>query len=189
MANTVLSTIFVVQFIIVLIFFWIFFCQRIKNEEATINYTLSKKSKIFYVLYFIIFFGLFVAFYSSIAVHQFNDKIIIPPYKLSLPLFILFLICVALVFGYLGWLYVKILCEGKNTLWRSSIWMGFTCYFVLVLVVSLILEALGEYTAYSTKILIFYVGMNTYVLYMQYMFTVPTDGVDKAVQLYKTVES
>ena len=187
MASTLLSTIFVVQFVIVLIFFWIYCCHRIRHSEGTTHYSLPKRTKILYILYFIIFFSLFAAFYSSIAVHQFKDKIIIPPYKLSLPLFVLFFICLAVVFVHLLWAYIKILSEGKNSLWRSSVWMGFTLYFVLVLIVSLILEAVGEYTAYSTKILIFYVGMNTYVLYMQYMFTV--SNKENEIKLYKAVES
>ena len=36
---------------------------------------------------------------------------------------------------------------------------------------SLIAESVGAYNSISTKIIIFYVAMNLYVVYMQYMWT------------------
>ena len=49
--------------------------------------------------------------------------------------------------------------------------MGFTCYFIIVLFSSLIIESIGLYGMWETKILIFLFAMNLYTLYMQYMFT------------------
>ena len=88
--------------------------------------------------------------------HQIQDKIILPPYVVSLPLFIVFSIFAFIVFGYLIWLYCKILGQGQYMLWRTSIWLGFSCYFILALMGSLIAESVGAYNSISTKIIIFY---------------------------------
>lgn len=107
-----------------------------------------------------------------------------PPYTISPPLFALTLICISITAIYLILLYIKILCEGKNTLWRSSVWMGFTCYFIVVLFVSLYIESVGLYGLWSTKIIIFLMAMNLYVVYMQDMFSPFTEETQTKVNFH-----
>ena len=53
---------------------------------------------------------------------------------------------------------------------------------------SLVAESVGAYNSISTKIIIFYVAMNLYVVYMQYMFTSAEEELSLAKNVYQNVQ-
>lgn len=76
------------------------------------------------------------------------------------------------------YLYAKILCGERTLLWRSSLWMSFNCYFMVMILITLLLDSLGLYHSWSARVVLFQNAMNLYTIYMQYMFSSPPPSVE-----------
>jgi hypothetical protein len=67
--------------------------------------------------------------------------------------------------------------EGRT--WRSSLFMAFSSAFIFGIFIIIVSNSLVLFSYSGSSILIVYGLVNIYVYYIQYMFTITRDEVDK----------
>ena len=56
--------------------------------------------------------------------------------------------------------------------------MSFNCYFMVMILITLLLDSLGLYHSWSARVVLFQNAMNLYTIYMQYMFSSPPPSTE-----------
>lgn len=136
---SVLSVIFLTQFIAYLFFFWILGAERILREEGSpISKILTFPKKVLYSAYFISYLVVLTWYYSGIAISSYEGHFIVNPQQISPGLSFVFLMWLIINITIYGWLVLRIFQVEGAVLWRSKIWLHFNFYFALLLTIFVI---------------------------------------------------
>jgi hypothetical protein len=57
-------------------------------------------------------------------------------------------------------------------IWRNQIYLIFSCFFMILLIIMFFVNGLGVYEYVGDQILIMFTLLNMYTIYMQYMYTI-----------------
>ena len=87
------------------------------------------------------------------------------------------LTCVGL-FGYIGY-RIGSVCMSEDRLWRSYIFMMFSCIFIFTILVIILSNSLMPYNYSGSAIIVVYGFVNIYVYYLQMMYTITEEEVEK----------
>ena len=157
-AASYFSVFFVINFIIFLLFFWIYFLDRIFYEDG------QKQSKLMNwkrVLYIVVLYILTLVLYTEYAFDNLEDLPIVPAQDLYekprfLALEIISLILALLGFGYLFIQYVRICSQVDSKLWRNQLFMFFSIFFIFTTIVMFFLNGFSIFSYSGNRILLLY---------------------------------
>lgn len=145
----------------------------------------TRPKKLIYFLYFLCYFVMLSWFYSGIAVASYQGHFIVNPQEISPGLSFVFQIWLIVNITTYMYIVITILQQGRAKLWRSKVWIYFNIYFAILLLVFVIVSG-SVYEQSSKLMLMFYVSLNMYCIYMQYMFT--ATNTPKQNQKYIPIE-
>jgi hypothetical protein len=69
-------------------------------------------------------------------------------------------------------------------IWRNQIYLIFSCFFMILLIIMFFVNGLGVYEYVGDQILIMFTLLNMYTIYMQYMYTITKVEVEKLEGAY-----
>lgn len=81
-------------------------------------------------------------------------------------------------FAYLGFRYVNICMTDGSKLWRSQMYLIFSVFFIFTIGLFLVSNSFSIFNYSGQKIILVFTLINTYVIYLQYMYTL-TRGENK----------
>ena len=174
------SVFFVVNFMIFVLFFWIIFLDRIHLEDG------EKQTKVFEwkrIMFAFVTYILSLVLYVEYALDHLDNLPIVPTHDLLTTRFIvleiILLILVVCGFIYIAFRYIKICMSIEEKLWRNEMFMFFSLFFLFTTLVIFVINGFRIHSYHGNRILLLYTEMNMYTFYMQYMYSVTGEEVER----------
>lgn len=175
-AASYFSVFFVMTFVVYLIFFWLFFLDRIFYEDG------QKQSKLMNwkrVLYIILTYIISLVLYTEYAFDNLDGMPIVPAQDLFVTKFkaleIITIILVLVGFIYIIVQYARICMQVDEKLWRNQLFMFFSIFFIFISIVMFFVNGYNVFSYTGNRILLLYTQANMYTFYMQYMYSVTAE--------------
>ena len=80
---------------------------------------------------------------------------------------------------YVVYRYGRSCMADQGRMWRSMVFMVFSCVFILVLFILLVSNSLTLFNYSGSAIMVSYGFINTYVYYLQYMYAITGEELEK----------
>lgn len=180
-ASSFFSVFFVVDFVIALVFSWVFFVDRIHYENGEKKTELSFKKRL---LVGFLVYGIVLALYILYAFDNIENMPILPTHDFYrepkfLALEIIVMLLIVGIFLYIFCRYVQACSSSEDKLWRNQLFLFFSVFFLFLTAMLFFIEGFRIYTYEGNRILVLYSLMNFYVFYLQYMYRVPKEELER----------
>jgi hypothetical protein len=97
------------------------------------------------------------------------------------------IILFVVAFGYMIAQYIQIFLKFEGKLWRNQLFVFFSIFFIIVtffckysLNVVFFINGFDIHSFIGGRVLILYVELNTYLIYMQYMYSPTAEAIQKS---------
>ena len=169
---------FIVNLITFLLLLWLVFADRIYFEDGQQETVQLTWKKVAYVaLVWIILIICLMAYTmqqvegSPIVPHDFQRR------YTGARVIIALVVLVGMV--YIVVRFVKSCMAPEGRTWRSTLFMCFSSAFILAVFIILVSNALVPYNYSGSTILVVYSLINVYIYYLQYMYTITRDELER----------
>jgi hypothetical protein len=99
------------------------------------------------------------------------------------------IVLVAVGFGYMIYQYIEIFRRFEGKLWRNQLFVFFSIFFIIVTCfckcsanIVFFINGFDIHSFIGGRVLILYVELNTYLMYMQYMYSPTAEAILKSQQ-------
>lgn len=172
------SILFVVNLVVFILLMWLVTADRISFEDGQRETEQLTKKKIAYIV--IVWIELIVCM-MIYTMRQIRDSPVLSQRFLRGFVIARIVISITVLFGvgYVGFRYSRVCLAPEGKLWRSYIFMVFSSIFIFALFVLVASNSLVLYNYSGAAILLVYGLTNTYIYYLQYMFTITREEAAK----------
>ena len=162
-----------------LLLLWLVFADRIFFEDGEIETLQLTKKKIAYVA---LVWILLIICLMVFTMQQINNAPLVPDkfasrYKAAQ---VIIGLVVFAGIAYIAYRFVRSCCMlGESRTWRSYLYMVFSGVFIFAVFIIIVSNSLILYNYSAPVILIIFTLINIYVYYLQYMYTITREELDK----------